>query len=67
MELTVIREYCIGGGMCALTAPELFDQDAEEGKVVVLAEAATAEQREALVRAVEACPSGAIRLAGQGD
>ncbi|MFI5716023.1 ferredoxin [Nocardia sp. NPDC051750] len=63
MEIEVTREYCIGGGMCALNAPDMFDQDTVEGKVVVLADAVTEDQRARLLRAVEACPAGAITAA----
>lgn len=30
------RELCIGSGMCTLTAPEVFDQDSEDGLVRLL-------------------------------
>ncbi|MCM6777051.1 ferredoxin [Nocardia sp. CDC159] len=62
MELGVNRDICIGAGMCALVAPDLFDQDPDDAKVLRLAEATTPEQRTALVRAVDACPSGALHL-----
>ncbi len=32
MELRVDRERCLSAGMCALTAPDVFDQDAEDGR-----------------------------------
>ncbi|MFD3513424.1 ferredoxin [Streptomyces sp. NPDC058657] len=35
-EVRVDRERCIGAGMCALTAPSVFDQDVEEGLVLLL-------------------------------
>ncbi|MEU8434494.1 ferredoxin [Streptomyces sp. NPDC029216] len=73
-RLSVDRERCIGAGMCAMTAPEVFDQDAEDGLVVLLrAEPAAAHQAAARM-AVGVCPSGAITLgeresggAGAGD
>ncbi|QQN80944.1 ferredoxin [Streptomyces sp. XC 2026] len=50
--------------MCALTAPEVFDQEEHQGTVVLLAPEPTRDQ-EALVReAVALCPSGALRLSG---
>ncbi|WP_227984425.1 ferredoxin [Nocardia spumae] len=62
MKLTVDRERCIGAGMCALTAPAVFDQDPDDGRVVLLR---TPEPgHEAVVgEAVQVCPSGAITLA----
>ncbi|MEU9560718.1 ferredoxin, partial [Streptomyces sp. NPDC048161] len=35
MELRVERERCMGTGVCALTSPEVFDQD-DDGKVTQL-------------------------------
>ncbi|MFC8914161.1 ferredoxin [Streptomyces sp. WAC05374] len=61
MELRVDRDRCVGSGMCALTAPEVFDQDTEDGRVRLLAAVpppgrATRAAREA----VGFCPAGAI-------
>jgi len=51
---------CCGAGMCALIAPEVFDQDPESGTVVLLD---SRPERYDLVRdAVVSCPSGAISL-----
>ncbi|WP_174189031.1 ferredoxin [Nocardia barduliensis] len=62
MELRVDRERCISAGMCVLTAPEVFDQDTEDGRVVPL-DLAPAPEREVAVReAVQVCPSGALTL-----
>lgn len=60
MKITADREICIGAGMCALTAPDVFDQDEDEGRVLLLDEtpADPAKAR----RAVQVCPSGAIEI-----
>ncbi|MEU7146366.1 ferredoxin [Nocardia sp. NPDC046473] len=63
MELIVNRERCIGAGMCALMAPALFDQAADDGLVILRAEARTPQQQADAREAVAACPSGAIRSA----
>jgi ferredoxin len=66
MRLAVDTERCVGAGMCALTAPELFDQD-DDGTVVVLVGGPVATQWQSLaVQAAERCPSGAIRLVDAG-
>ncbi|MGZ4751071.1 MAG: ferredoxin [Oryzihumus sp.] len=36
MRVVIDRERCQGAGMCALTAPAVFDQSEEDGRVVVL-------------------------------
>ncbi|MBO8200539.1 ferredoxin [Streptomyces smyrnaeus] len=60
--LSVDRGRCAGAGMCALTAPEVFDQDDEEGLVVLLRPAPAPEHRAAARTAVGLCPAGAITL-----
>ncbi|MGS2806558.1 ferredoxin [Nocardia sp. MW-W600-9] len=59
LELRVDRERCIGAGMCALTAPDVFDQDPDDGRVLP---PATTLVTEAVHEAVLLCPSGAITL-----
>ncbi|WP_040698653.1 ferredoxin [Nocardia vinacea] len=61
MKLVVDRNRCIGAGMCALTAPALFDQDDDDGLVITHAETPTPDQEGVVREAVEACPSGALR------
>ncbi|MGW6555166.1 ferredoxin, partial [Streptomyces sp. NPDC055051] len=36
VRLSVDRERCIGAGMCAMTAPDVFDQDPDDGLVLLL-------------------------------
>ncbi|MFF2650703.1 ferredoxin [Streptomyces sp. NPDC058045] len=56
------RDRCVGAGQCVLAAPGVFDQDEEEGLVLVL-DGSPPESRAAAVRlAVRACPSGALGL-----
>jgi len=62
MKIEADRERCIGAGMCALTAPEVFDQDAKDGRVVLRIERPGEEVVEAVREAVELCPSGALSL-----
>jgi ferredoxin len=56
------RSICIGAAMCSLTAPALFDQDPEQGLVVVLNERPAGPDLAAAREAVEMCPSGALSL-----
>ena len=50
--------------MCSLTAPGLFDQDPDDGLVVVLARDLDDSQLVAVREAVALCPTGALRLVG---
>jgi ferredoxin len=62
MKVNADRSVCIGAGMCALTAPGVFDQDDEEGLVVLLTEEIPDDRHEAVRRSVTLCPSGALSL-----
>ncbi|MGP4914361.1 ferredoxin [Brachybacterium tyrofermentans] len=67
MQIDVDRAVCVGAGQCALTAPDVFDQD-DDGLVVLL-DPNAAEDPESeggtVVRDAEAlCPSRAIRVTG---
>ncbi|XVQ08544.1 ferredoxin [Spirillospora sp. CA-255316] len=58
---------CRGAGQCAFNAPDLFDQDEEEGLVVVLQPFPGAERLATARTAVAACPNAAIALILEED
>ncbi|GAB2634407.1 ferredoxin [Nocardia goodfellowii] len=61
MRISANYERCIGAGMCALLAPDVFDQDEDDGRVRV--SGARPQGSDSAVReAVEACPSGALTI-----
>jgi ferredoxin len=61
MEIKADTSVCIGAGMCALTVPQVFDQDEDEGTVVPLQQGEVPQElEEGVRRAVTLCPSGAI-------
>jgi ferredoxin len=62
MRIAADREVCIGSGNCVLTAPAVFDQDDDEGLVVVLTPDVGPGDADAVREAVARCPSGALRL-----
>ena len=62
MKVFVDVARCRGAGLCALTAPEVFDQDEEEGTVVVLDPEPPATLHQKVVDAVGLCPNSVIRL-----
>ncbi|WP_067967198.1 ferredoxin [Nocardiopsis trehalosi] len=66
MRPRVDRERCIGAGMCALRSPETFDQDPDDGRVLLLDAAPPPERHAAVREAAGTCPSGAITLDGRG-
>lgn len=62
MKIEADREVCVGAGMCALTAADLFDQDDEDGRVIVLNATPDADDTDLAREAVMLCPSGALTL-----
>jgi len=60
LHIRVDRGKCCGAGMCTLNAPEVFDQDSEQGLVVVLDPEPPRELHDDVWEAVELCPSAAI-------
>jgi ferredoxin len=56
------RDVCVGAGMCVLTAPDLFEQDDEDGLVVVKREHLAEAALRVAENAVDQCPSGALSL-----
>jgi ferredoxin len=63
MKVAADRDVCIGSGNCVLVAPQVFDQDDDEGLVVVLTTSEVDPSDAGAVRdAVAHCPSRALRL-----
>ena len=64
MKVVIDRARCVGAGQCVRVAPEVFDQDEEEG-LVLLIDSSPATGRAACVRrAALLCPAQAIRIEG---
>ena len=62
LQIAVDQEACCGSGLCALTAPEVFDQRDEDGVVVALATEPAEADYDAVRAAAAACPASAIHL-----
>jgi len=54
------RDRCVGAGNCVLTLPAVFDQD-DDGLVVVRDPQPPPQAADLVARAVQLCPSGALR------
>lgn len=61
MKVIVNRQLCIGAGLCALTVPQVFDQD-NNGQSVTLDPEPPQRHHPAVRLAQEICPVAAIRL-----
>jgi ferredoxin len=62
VRVTADRAVCIGSGNCVLSAPAVFDQDDDEGLVVLLTSTIGPQDLDAVRDAVAHCPSGALRF-----
>jgi len=58
-SVEIDRDVCMGSGMCIVYAPGTFEHD-DETKAVVIDPAG--DSLDAIRTAVEACPTGALRL-----
>ena len=62
MRVETDRDRCIGSGQCVVAAPDLFDQDDDDGLVVLL-DPSPAPGLEAAARAAAAaCPASVISI-----
>ncbi|WP_369360896.1 ferredoxin [Streptomyces sp. cg2] len=61
MRVSADRTVCVGAGLCALTAPGVFDQD-DDGIVTVLEAAPAGDDGTAAREAGLICPSRALRV-----
>ena len=62
MRIHVDFGLCQGHGVCKEEAPEVFDVDEREGRVIVLAAEPPESQRAAVERAVKYCPTRALKI-----
>jgi ferredoxin len=62
MRLVADTGRCVGAGQCVLTDPAVFDQDDEDGTVVLLREDVDGAELESARVAVQLCPSRALSL-----
>jgi ferredoxin len=65
MKVRTDPTVCIAAGQCALRAPEVFDQNDQDGTVILLLKEPTPDQHAAVHEAMTLCPSGAITLSIQ--
>jgi ferredoxin len=62
MRVEVDAERCIGSGVCALVAPDVFDQRDDDGVVVLLDPHPPAEHHDAAHDAATRCPAAVIEI-----
>lgn len=61
-RVIVDRNRCVGSAQCIQVAPEVFDQDQDDGLVIVLQPSPGGEALAAALQAERQCPAAAIRV-----
>ncbi|WP_199748011.1 ferredoxin [Actinomadura sp. WAC 06369] len=62
MKLYADPKTCVGAGLCVLRLPDVFDQDEDDGTVILLRTTPDPAQESTVLNAVKACPTGALRV-----
>ena len=62
MKVTVDQDKCVSSGMCVMNAAEVFDQNDDDGVVVLLVPEPGPEYAEETRKAAAACPALAIHI-----
>lgn len=62
MKLTIEPHKCIGAGQCVLKAPMVFDQQEEDGIVILLNDHPTGTDETAARLAARVCPAEVIHV-----
>jgi ferredoxin len=62
MHVEVSIPKCVASGQCVLIAPEVFDQQDDDGTVILLEDSPAPEYHDGVREAALVCPSAAITL-----
>jgi ferredoxin len=62
MKVTADRDKCVSAGNCVAHAPAVFDQDEDDGSVVLLDVTPPDDLADAVREAAAACPAMAISV-----
>jgi ferredoxin len=62
MKVIIDQEKCVAAGQCVAAAADVFDQRDEDGIVILLNEAPSAERIGDVEHAARVCPALAIRI-----
>jgi ferredoxin len=62
MKVSVEADKCVAAGHCVVAAADVFDQNEDDGVVIVLDDEPALEHHDAVRQAAQLCPAAAIRL-----
>ncbi|MBT2508655.1 ferredoxin [Streptomyces sp. ISL-98] len=60
MKVFLAPEQCVGAGHCVTSAPEVFDQNEDDGVVLLLDDTPDADLADSVHEAADLCPAQAI-------
>jgi ferredoxin len=61
MRIALDRDKCTGIGLCESFASDVFEVD-DDGGLIIHGETVPEEYRDAVLQAIEGCPTEALRL-----
>lgn len=62
LKVKVDREKCVGAGQCVMAAPDVFDQQEDDGIVILLDESPDESLRAKVTKAARLCPAKVIEV-----
>ncbi|MBN6036532.1 ferredoxin [Amycolatopsis sp. 195334CR] len=62
MRISTDVDRCVGAGQCVLAEPEVFDQNEEDGTVVLLTDEVSGETADRVREATYICPAQALSI-----
>ncbi|MDH6293551.1 ferredoxin [Rhodococcus opacus] len=62
MRIDIDVAKCIGAGQCVMAAPEVFDQNEDNGTIILLNDSPPADQGEPVREAAMMCPASVITV-----
>lgn len=62
MKITTTEDTCVAAGQCVLSAPNVFAQRVEDGKVQLLDESPPEAEHDQVQEAADYCPSASIHI-----
>ena len=62
MKVSVEADKCVSAGHCVLAAADVFDQNEDDGVVIILDDEPAPKHYDAVRQAAQLCPAAVIRL-----
>lgn len=67
LKVSIDPARCVGSGQCVLIAPDVFDQDLDDGHAVLLLDPVPATYDDSVSAAIARCPAQAITTSSKAS